>query len=449
VQPEEQITPGQPGGGPDPGDLAGKPAGRKPLTWTLIGLAASLAVALGLAAVYILAPAELSGRQVTLLIRPGQTLPAAARELEDAGLVRNARAFALLGRLFAGQGPRAGEFRLATDWPPLTILRVITTTNGIQHRVGVREGLPWWEAAKLFDAEGLCDGPSFERAMHNATLLAKYGVPGDSAEGFLFPETYMLSRSFADGGSEAVEAMIREFARQANKLWPQGPPPPDELRRIVILASVVERETGDPSERPRIAGVFLNRLKKNMRLQSDPTTIYGLGPAFDGKLGRAHLEDPDNAYNTYAHNGLPPGPICSPGLASLRAVLQPETNDYLYFVAKGDGSHEFSRTLEEHNSAVNKYQRHRVADYRSAPAPAGAAAAVPPSPTTPAVPAKPAGPAPVKTAEPAKTAATAKPEAKPAAKPKTKAAAKKTAHKAKKAEPKAKHPAKRKAEAKP
>ena len=399
-------------------------------------------MALGLAAVYILAPAELSGRQVTLLIRPGQTLPAAARELEDAGLVRSARAFALLGRLFGGQGPRAGEFRLATDWPPLTILRVITTTNGIQHRVGVREGLPWWEAAKLFEAEGLCDGPAFERALHNATLLAKYGVPGDSAEGFLFPETYMLSRSFADGGAEAVEAMLREFARQAKKLWPQGPPPPDELRRIVILASVVERETGDPAERPRIAGVFLNRLKKNMRLQSDPTTIYGLGPAFDGKLGRAHLEDPDNAYNTYAHNGLPPGPICSPGLASLRAVLQPEINDYLYFVAKGDGSHEFSRTLEEHNSAVTKYQRHRAADYRSAPAPVGAAAAVPAVPPAPAEPPKPAAPAKAE----AKTEA--KSEAKPKAKAAAKTTAKKTAHKAKKPASKAKQTAKHKVEAK-
>lgn len=349
--------------------MAGKPSRLRPLLWTLAGFAASLALALGAATLYFLGPAELPGRQAVVLIRPGQTLPAIARDLEAAGLIRSAQALTLLAK-FNGQlaAARAGEFLLSSAMPPQEILRVITSTNGIQHRVAVREGLPWWAAAKLFAAEGLCGQASFEQAMRNATLLSKYGVPAASAEGFLFPQTYLLPRSFDDGGVAAVEAMLKEFDRQAKKLWPDGPPAPEELLRLVTLASLVERETGEASERPRIAGVFVNRLKKNMRLQCDPTTIYGLGPAFDGDLRRAHLEDRGNPYNTYAHAGLPPGPICSPGLESLKAALDPEAHEFLYFVARGDGSHEFSRTLDEHNRAVSRYQRrHRAENYRSAP----------------------------------------------------------------------------------
>lgn len=319
--------------------------------------------------VYFLGPAEVPGREAVVLIRPGMAMPAIARELESEGLIRNAQAFMLLAKLRGHQGlAKAGEFLLSSGWPPQEILRVITTTNGIQHRVVVREGLPWWAAAKLFESENLCNQTDFEEAMRNATLLEKYGVPAQNAEGFLFPETYQMPRTVDGGGQAAVEAMLREFAKVEKKLWPQGPPPPAELLRIITLASVVERETGSPEERPRIAGVFLNRLRLGMRLQSDPTTIYGLGPQFDGNLHRADLENPDNPYNTYAHAGLPPGPICSPGLASIQAVLTPEQNDYLYFVAKGDGTHAFSRTLDEHNRAVNIYQRHRNPDAAAAPA---------------------------------------------------------------------------------
>jgi len=340
-------------------------------------------------------------------------MPAIARELEDEGIIRNAQVFMLLAKLRGHQGlAKAGEFLLNSGWAPQEILRVITTTNGIQHRVVVREGLPWWGAAKLFEDENLSNQTDFEQAMHNATLLQKYGVPADNAEGFLFPETYQLPRVLAESGTAVVEAMLKEFDRTAKKLWPQGPPPPAELLRIVTLASLVERETGTPEERPRIAGVFMNRLRQGMRLQCDPTTIYGLGPSFDGNLKRAHLEDADNPYNTYAHAGLPPGPICSPGLASLKAAMSPEANEYIYFVAKGDGSHEFSKTLDEHNRAVNFYQRHRADGYRSAP---GAQPAAPAMAATPQGAATPTAATP--TAKPAETkAAEAKPAAKPAAK---------------------------------
>lgn len=328
---------------------------------------------------YFLGPAEVPGREQVVLIRPGMALPAIARELEDKGVIRSAPALLLAARLNGhAASARAGEFLLSSGWPAQEVLRVITTTSGILHKVVVREGLPWWTAAKLFEAEGLSDRESFELAARNATLLQKYSIPGDSAEGFLFPETYQLSRGQADNGTAVVEAMLKEFDRQAKKLWPQGPPPAEELKRVVILASLVERETGDASERPRIAGVFLNRLKLGMRLQCDPTTIYGLGPSFDGDLKRSHLEDAGNRYNTYAHAGLPPGPICSPGLASLQAAMAPEVHDYIYFVARGDGTHEFSATLDEHNRAVNRFQRRRNPEtYQSAPQTAPQATAKP------------------------------------------------------------------------
>jgi UPF0755 protein len=339
------------------------------LLWVLAGFIITAAATFAVALVYFLGPLEAPGRDIVVLIRPGMTMPAIARELEAEGLIRNAQAFSLLAKLRGHMGlAKAGEFQLNSGWAPQEILRVITTTNGIQHRVVVREGLPWWATAKLFEAENLTTTAEYEQAMKNATLLQKYAVPADNAEGFLFPETYQLPRTVSGGGTVVVEAMLREFDRVAKKLWPQGLPPAPELLRIVTLASLVERETGNAEERQRIAGVFLNRLRQGMRLQCDPTTIYGLGPGFDGDLKRADLEDASNPYNTYAHAGLPPGPICSPGMASLKAAITPEENDYLYFVAKGDGTHVFSRTLDEHNRAVNIYQRHiDPGSYHSAP----------------------------------------------------------------------------------
>jgi len=339
------------------------------LLWFSAGFAAALVAVFACAAVYFLGPAQTPGRDAVVLIRPGMTLPAIASELQARGLIRNAQTLLLLARLQrAPASAKAGEFLLSSGWTPGEILRVITSTSGIQHRVVVREGLPWWSAARLFEAQGLTDQQGFAKAMRNATLLQKYAIPAASAEGFLFPETYQLPRAQADNATIVVETMLKEFDRQAKKLWPQGPPPAPELLRIVTLASLVERETGDAAERPRIAGVFANRLRLGMRLQCDPTTIYGLGPAFDGDLKRAHLEDAQNSYNTYAHAGLPPGPICSPGLESLKAAMNPEAHDFIFFVARGDGTHEFSASLDEHNRAVNRFQRRRDLDsYQSAP----------------------------------------------------------------------------------
>jgi UPF0755 protein len=191
-------------------------------------------------------------------------------------------------------------------------------------------------------------------------ILAKYSIPADSAEGFLFPETYHIPRPQGGDPRPIAEAMIQGFwTHAAPFVWPEGSPSPERLMETVILAALVEKETSLPAERPVVAGVYLNRLRKGMLLQADPTTIYGIGLEFDGNLRRKHLTDASNPYNTYTRKGLPPGPICSPGLSSLLAVIEPAEHDYLYFVSKNDGSHVFSRTLKEHNEAVYKYQIRR------------------------------------------------------------------------------------------
>ena len=163
-----------------------------------------------------------------------------------------------------------------------------------------------------------------------------------------------------------IRLMLKEFFKNAAKVWPSGLPEFEEMHRTVILASLIEKETGDGTERKRISGVFHNRLKKHMLIQCDPTIIYGLGPDFDGNIKKSDLLDKNNPYNTYAIQGLPPGPICSPGLDALTAAVHPEEHSYLYFVAKGDGSHHFSKNLEEHNQAVRQYQLRRNHEtYRS------------------------------------------------------------------------------------
>ena len=218
------------------------------------------------------------------------------------------------------------------------------------------EGLTLRQIARLVEQAGLGTAESFDRAARDPELLARYAVPAQSAEGFLFPETYKFTRKPGNDARQVVEAMLRQFAKKAQEAWPKGPPQGRELFEAVTLASIVEKETGRPEERPRVAGVFVNRLARKMLLQTDPTIIYGLGERFDGNIRRTHLDDPRNPYNTYQHPGLPPGPICNPGLESLKAVAASEKHDFLYFVSKNDGSHQFSRTLDEHNSAVNRYQ---------------------------------------------------------------------------------------------
>lgn len=311
------------------------------------------------------------GRQVIFRVSPGETLRIVARNLAAEGLLSRPRQFESAARdAGKAQSIRAGEYLLVSGWSPERILEELTTSPGILLRVAVREGLSWWDTAQVVAESGAATAGDFRAAVFDPALLKRFDIPSDSPEGYLFPETYQVTRVAADNARVLAEAMFKEFWKSARKVWPEGLPEAKKLQETVTLASLVEKESGDLSERERIAGVFVNRLRKGMRLQSDPTTIYGLGEGFDGNLTRADLDNATNPYNTYRLNGLPPGPICSPGLVSLQAAAHPEQHEYLYFVAKGDGSHYFSRTLDEHNAAVVKYQLRRNREtYRSRPNP--------------------------------------------------------------------------------
>lgn len=310
---------------------------------------------------FLTTPAEEQGRDIVLNVVPGQSLDRVAAELEAQGLVSSAHKFRLMVRAKnQGTAIKAGEYLLNTSWPPPQILDMLTSGKVLLHKLSIPEGLTWWQVARLVEKSGLASFDSFDKAVHDPALLARYGITGSNAEGYLFPETYLLPRPRNKNARPIVEAMLKTFRQQARQALPADRMNPKELLRLVTLASMVEKETANPAERFAIAGVYSNRLHRSMLMQCDPTVIYGLGTSFDGNLTRKHLRDATNPYNTYKHKGLPPGPICSPGKAALEAALSPEKHKYYYFVATGEnGRHKFSKTLVEHNRAVWKYQIRR------------------------------------------------------------------------------------------
>jgi UPF0755 protein len=306
---------------------------------------------------YLYFPLQRPGTEKTVIIQTGESLRSVSKNLEQQGIIQDAQKFRLLARLSdKAQSIQAGEFALHTSWSRMRILEHLCSGQVVLHRLNIPEGLTWWQTADLVQAKDLTDYESFARAVQNKSLLQSFDIPAESLEGYLYPETYRLPRPLSGQAQPIVVQMVKQFFQVArNSLWPEGLPGPEEVQRTVILASLVEKETGLSEERRRIAGVFQNRLQRNMRLQCDPTVIYGLGPDFDSRLRKKELRDEQNPYNTYQHPGLPPGPICSPGLKSLQAAINPEEHSYLYFVSKGDGSHKFSKNLKEHNRAVRKY----------------------------------------------------------------------------------------------
>ena len=299
-------------------------------------------------------------------IEPGSNLVDVSLLLQKEGVITSAKRFQILARLTEqSRSLQAGQFLVNTGWLPRQVLDQLVSGQSVLHRVTIPEGLPWWEVGEALEKNGICRASDFREVIHDPDFLRKYGIPFASAEGFLYPDTYLVpkpremdmnsARSFAG-------RMVDTFWRKTSPAWEAAGlgsrPPAADLLRVLVLASIVEKETGLPEERPRVAGVYVNRLNKGMALQADPTVIYGLGPDFKGPLLRRNLEDDDNPYNTYRHPGLPPGPICSPGLSAVEAALHPEKHNYLYFVATGkDKGHTFSATLSQHNKAVRAYRQ--------------------------------------------------------------------------------------------
>jgi len=328
----------------------------------LLGIVCAVAALAGyLTYDFLTVPPEHPGHDRVVFIDAGQSFESVAAMLVHDGVLRDAHGFRLLAKLTKKDGRiKAGEFVVNTGWTPLKLLDYLTTAKGVLHKLVAPEGLTMRQIATQAEAAGLCSAQAFLKAASDPALLKKYHIPAETAEGFLFPDTYLFTRKRTDDGGYVVETMLREFWKRTDAVWPTGKPEGRQLLELVTLASIVEKETGVDAERARVAGVFLNRMAKGMLLQTDPTIIYGLGDRYTGRLTKSHLEDRGNRYNTYVYPGLPPGPICSPGLKSLQAAAAPELNDYYYFVANGQGEHTFSRTLDAHVNAVNKYRRQRA-----------------------------------------------------------------------------------------
>ena len=312
-------------------------------------------VAAGVLSWKAFAPVSLSSPTVEFSIVRGSTLRSATRQMVDAGVGLAGWHFNLLARLTSSSTTiKAGSYAVSEGISPWEILRKITAGDFTQVEVVFIEG---WNVRQMRAALDAHPALRHDTAgLPDREIMAKLGAPERSAEGWFFPDTYLFGKGESD--LAVLARAHRAMEKQLESVWMQRPPdtPLRTPYEALILASIVEKETGRPEDRGLIAGVFTNRLRLGMRLQTDPTVIYGLGERFDGNLRKRDLVT-DTPHNTYTRDGLPPTPIALPGLASLKAAVNPEKTDALYFVARGDGSSEFSRNLEQHVRAVDRFQR--------------------------------------------------------------------------------------------
>lgn len=326
------------------------------MRWLLRLLGLPLAAALvflGWMGYFATQPLALQASPLDFTVKAGSTLRSASRQIEEAGVAMPAWQFTLLGRALGKAAEiKAGSYQLAEGVTPLKLLEKLTRGDVTQAEIVLLEGWTFRQMRAALDAHAHVRHDT--AGLTERQIMEKLGVEG-AAEGRFFPDTYLFAK-----GSSDLEVLKRSY-RQMEKLllteWGrrQANLPYASPYEALIMASIVEKETGQSQDRAQIASVFINRLKKGMLLQTDPTVIYGLGERFDGNLRKRDLQA-DGPYNTYTRTGLPPTPIAMPGLASIQATLHPARTDAYYFVARGDGSSQFSRTLEEHNRAVAKYQ---------------------------------------------------------------------------------------------
>lgn len=295
------------------------------------------------------------GTDLHILIPPKTSLAGIANILVENGAIPPGRGFYYLARISRlSQRLQAGEYRFTPGQTPYQILRTLASGSTVRWSVTIPEGTNIYQLADILAEGGWGERDHFLELTRDPEILARHGVQGASLEGYLFPDTYQLLRG------QHPRQIISQMVERGKKVRQELGDLHDNAlglspHEVLTLASIVEKETAVSEERPLIAGVFLNRLRYRMRLQTDPTVIYGLRD-FNGNLTRKDLETP-TPYNTYLINGLPPGPIANPGRAAIAAVLQPASESYLYFVSKNDGTHYFSRDLAEHNRAVVKYQK--------------------------------------------------------------------------------------------
>ncbi len=308
--------------------------------------------------IYAETPAQAGALDTTVInVRSGQSLKATANILRQNNIIKDALKFTLIARI-KGYDKRlkAGEYLLSAAMPPRQILQIMVKGAVQLHKLTVPEGFNIYQIGELVNKANLGSKFEFVKAAKDAALTRKIGLETETFEGYLFPDTYFFPRKISV--EKIISAMVQRFRSVFTSEWESRAKNLGfTVHQIVTLASIIEKETGAPFERPIISSVFHNRLKKKMRLESDPTVIYGIDN-FDGNLTRRHLIT-RTPYNTYKIMGLPAGPIANPGRASLEAALYPEKTSFIYFVSKKNNTHHFSNSLKQHNRAVRKYQLRR------------------------------------------------------------------------------------------
>jgi len=291
-------------------------------------------------------------------IPPGTNAAKAAELLKERGILHTKLPFRLwLRRHGLDRSLKAGEYRFSGGATPAEVAERLTRGDVYFRSVTIPEGLTAMETAGLLARGGFGDRQRLEAVLLRADWIQDLDPSAQNLEGYLFPETYRFGRR--DDEEAVVRAMVNQFRDRINKILKESPLPDGwTVPRIVTLASLIEKEVKDPAERPIVASVLVNRLRLNMTLGCDATIIYAmkLAGTWDGNIRKSDLKV-ESPYNSYIHRGLPPGPICNPGESAIRAALNPDKTDYLYYVSKNDGTHQFSKDLRAHNDAVNRYQR--------------------------------------------------------------------------------------------
>jgi UPF0755 protein len=320
----------------------------------LLWLLFLLIVLAGLFAYYANTPIPLERTPFEFSLKQGSSLKSAASQIQKAGGLSNEWLFVMLARgLGKAKQIKPGNYQLEHEVTPLKLLNIISKGQVEQSSLTIIEGSTFKQLRAALDAD-----PTLRHdtaTLSDSEILKRIGASEKHPEGLFFPDTYNY-----DKGSSDIIVLKRAYQlmqRQLQESWKKRDAdlPFETPYQALILASIVEKETGQPGDRPMIASVFVNRLRKNMRLQTDPSVIYGLGDKFKGNLHKKDLTS-DTPYNTYTRNGLTPTPIALPGLAAIQAALHPAPSRALYFVARGDGTSQFSNTLIDHNNAVNRFQ---------------------------------------------------------------------------------------------
>lgn len=328
----------------------------KKYLWVFLFAAPAFAVFLaGIKVYYSLAIWKYEGESIVFEVKRGDTFGKINGRLSQKGIISSAKVFHRYAQINDTMTKfRAGNFEIKQGSTMLDVFNTLLKGQALTEKISIPEGKNLFEIAKIFEAKKVVKADEFTKLAKSQSFTEKLGIPGERMEGYLYPDTYNLNENMS--ADQLIRVMFNTFKTKTKAVNFSTAPLGLTKHQVIILASMVEKETGAGHERPIIAGVFINRLKKRMRLQSDPTTIYGIYENFNGNLRKKHLLE-KTPYNTYKISGLPVGPIANPGLESIRAVLNPKEHKYLYFVSQNDGTHIFSTNYRDHRKAVEEYQK--------------------------------------------------------------------------------------------